>query len=772
MSINEGRNYFPSSMTENLVEKLLINRHNPNTLQVQQESAQVIGDNKVSTLNQAVQGGSNVMNLQVNGNIRTKEPVPKRNRVLTKYENKRRSTENQEALYNIRQADDRFIYGNYLDQQLTDKAKQKVFNKPSINFREQLKDVQTFDGFKSDSLKSVYGMNTYDLDFKDANESGVLRFNQDNIGALGISNNQNYNPLLLTSPENKYDQRYGPSIPDERLTFYTGERSFISKGERQLQAREMAISEYAKERRDLQQIANDAANKTPHNPRAGVAEFKRGFLNVQPSISESFIENQIGRHDVNENFVDRVNLTTDRGLDHMRDIQQSVINEDSPAIKEIKSNQFNQNVIRKIHSDNGDTKLFGTTSNRPTGLYAGLGNLYETFKNITTKDKLLKDIVQGSTQLRDRQSHTKDYKNNSVLTKDLQKMKFGLETEKYNSDVRYLDKRDYKNNSVLTKDLQQMKFGLETEKYNSDVRYLDKRDYKMESFGKKLLDMIKSSLGLGMNIQSKSEELDQRFDNTVKIGYSNPLFEDQQLRDRLKELETRYNNFDINNGKYIVIENGKHKDFSNNILSKSDVVEPMSLLETKDGTVVRTIVIKENDICKIMQLRKSGNYHEYITSSIPLEMLEGLLGHELETLSSTTNETDIRYNNLIGLNTHDHIAINIILEELPEKLKFESSRPLNIYQRDLLNTTIPKIGCITENKILSEQLNNLSRNDTVTQKQIISERSNDTKQETTQRMIQLQNLKEDRQQVSRDWQKQNFAKDNNPAKYTARFNDL
>ena len=317
-----------------------------------------------------------------------------------------------------------------------------------------------------------------------------------------------------------------------------------------------------------------------------------------------------------------------------------------------------------------------------------------------------------------------------------------------------------------------MKFGLETEKYNSDVRYLDKRDYKMESFGKKLLDMIKSSLGLGMNIQSKSEETDQRFDNTVKIGYSNPLFEDQQLRDRLKELETRYNNFDINNGKYIVIENGKHKDFSNNILSKSDVVEPMSLLETKDGTVVRTIVIKENDICKIMQLRKSGNYHEYITSSIPLEMLEGLLGHELETLSSTTNDKDIRYNNLIGLNTHDHIAINIILEELPEKLKFESSRPLNIYQRDLLNTTIPKIGCITENKILSEQLNNLSRNDTVTQKQIISERSNDTKQETTQRMIQLQNLKEDRQQVSRDWQKQNFAKDNNPAKYTARFNDL
>ena len=772
MSINEGRNYFPSSMTENLVEKLLINRHNPNTLQVQQESAQVIGDNKVSTLNQAVQGGSNVMNLQVNGNIRTKEPVPKRNRVLTKYENKRRSTENQEALYNIRQADDRFVYGNYLDQQLANKAKQKVFNKPSINFREQLKDVQTFDGFKSDSLKSVYGMNTYDLDFKDANESGVLRFNQDNIGALGISNNQNYNPLLLTSTENKYDQRYGQSIPDERLTFYTGERPFISKGERQLQAREMAISEYAKERRDLQQIANDAANKTPHNPRAGVAEFKRGFLNVQPSISESFVENQIGRHDVNENFVERVNLTTDRGLDHMRDIQQSVINEDSPAIKEIKSNQFNQNVIRKIHSDNGDTKLFGTSSNRPTGLYAGLGNLYETFKNITTKDKLLKDIVQGSTQLRDRQSHTKDYKNNSVLTKDLQQMKFGLETEKYNSDVRYLDKRDYKNNSVLIKDLQQMKFGLETDKYNSDVRYLDKRDYKTESFGKKLLDMIKSSLGLGMNIQSKSEEIDQRFDNTVKIGYSNPLFEDQQLRNRLKELETRYNNFDINNGKYIVIENGKHKDFSNNILSKSDVVEPMSLLETKDGTVVRTIVIKENDICKIMQLRKSGNYHEYITSSIPLEMLEGLLGHELETLSSITNEKDMRYNNLIGLNAHDHIAINIILEELPEKLKFESSRPLNIYQRDLLNTTIPKIGCIIENKILSEQLNNLSRNDTVTQKQIISERSNDTKQETTQRMIQLQNLKEDRQQVSRDWQKQNFAKDNNPAKYTARFNDL
>ena len=159
-------------------------------------------------------------------------------------------------------------------------------------------------------------MNTFDLDFKDANESGVLRFNQDNVGALGISNShassmcpkydteQNYNPLLLTSPLNKYDQRYKPGTPDERMNFYTGERAHISKGERQLQAREMATSEYVKEKIQLQQMANDAANKTPHNPRAGVAEFKRGFLNVQPQVSTEFSENQAGRHDVNENFVE------------------------------------------------------------------------------------------------------------------------------------------------------------------------------------------------------------------------------------------------------------------------------------------------------------------------------------------------------------------------------------------------------------------------------------------------------------------------------------
>lgn len=782
MNINDGRNYFPSSSTENLVERLLINRHNPGTLQVQQQSAEVIGDNKVSVLNQAVQGGVNVMNLQVNGPIRSKEPVPARNRVLTKYENKRRSSENQEALYNIRQADDRFIYGHYLDQQLADKAKQKVFNKPSINFREQVKETTLFEGFKTgfsaDSLKSMAGMTTFDLDFKDANESGVLRFNQDNIGALGISNTQaasmspgsNYNPLLLTSPLNKYDQRYAPGTPDERINFYTGERAYVSKGERQLQAREMATSEYAKERRALQQMANDAANKTPHNPRAGVAEFKRGFLNVQPYVTETFAEEQAGRHDVNENFVDRVNLTTDRGFDHMRDIQQAVELEDSPAIAEIKSDQFNQNVIRKIHSDNGDAKLFGTTGSKPVGLSTGLGGLYETFVNLYTKDALLKDVVQGTLSTKDRK--TKEYKNETFqthVTENLSANSFGLESTSETSDSRYLAKKNYKTNLSSYGDISKdkdisykFKESFETVKEMSDARADAKKDFKNQTLAQKIFSSIKSGLGL----ETTEDKEDFRYDNTVKVGYTRRVFEDQQLRDRLKELEVRNNDFDVKTGKYTVFENGRHKDFSSSSTLATEIIEPMSLLETSDGTVIRTVVVKENDVCKIIQVRKSGDFKEYVTGAMPTEMLEGILGHGLKTL----DDSNSRFNNLVGLNAHDHVAINIILEEMPEKLKLESTRPLNIYQRDLLDTTLPKIGCITETKVIVEQLNEDHRGDAISAKQITSGRTEHL--ETTQRIIQTQTLKEDRQQVSRDWQKQNFAKDTNPAKYTARFNDL
>lgn len=741
MNLNDGRYYFPSSSTENLVERLLINRHNPGTLQIQQQQAQVIGDNKVSVLNQAVQGGANIMNLQVNGPIREKEPVPARNRVLTKFENKRRDTEQQEALYNLRQADDRFIYGHYLDQQLADKAKQKVFNKPSINFREQVKDVHTFEGFKSDSLKEIAGMNTFDLDFKDANESGVLRFNQDNIGAGGIASisggmfggmggsvvRDSYNPLLLTSPQNKYDQRYAPAMPDERMTYYTGERAYISKGERQLQAREMATSEYAKERRALQQMANDAANKTPHNPRAGVAEFKRGFLNSQPFATESFTENQAGRHDVNENFVDRVNLTTDRGLDHMRDIQQAVELEDSPAIAEIKSDQFNQNVIRKVHTDNGDAKLFGSSTYRPTGYSTGLGGLYETFKNFATKDMLLKDIVQGSLSSKDRQTHTKAF---TSLAQQAQE--------------------------------QELDLGLQSDRALSDDRYSSKRDFK-ESFGKQLIQSIKSGLGL----ETKTSEEDVRYDTSLKVGYTKKVFEDKVLRERLRELAERKNEFDIKSGKYAVFENGRHKEFKNETVQSSDISEPMSLLETPDGTIIRTMVVKENDVCKIIQVRKSGDYKEYLSGTIPTEMLEGILGHELKVV----DDSKTRFN-LVGLNAHEHAAVNVVLEELPGMLKLESTRPINVYQRDLLDSTVPKIGCITEVKVLEQQLNEDRRGDTINQKQLASERIAPERLETTQRIIQTQQLKEIHSDVSRDWQKQNFAKDTNPAKFTARFNDI
>lgn len=805
MNINEGRNYFPSSNTENLVEKLLINRHNPGTLQVQQNAAYAIGDNKVSTLNQAVQGGVNIMNLQVNGPVRVKDPVPQRNRVLTKFENKRRDTENKEALYNIRQADDNFVYGNYLNQQLSDKAKQKVFNKPSITFREQMTNTQTFGEFQN--MASNIGMNTFDLDFKDADDSGVLRFNQDNIGSLGISKSlgvsnttassmspghpNNYNPLLLTSPENKYDQRYGPALPDERITFYTGERPYITKGERQLQARELATSEYVKERMNLQQIANDASNKTPHNPRAGVAEFKRGLLNVQPVATESFVGNKFDREGVNENFVDRVNLTTDGGLERMRDIQQQIEFEESPAIAEIKSKQFDKNVVRKIHSDNGDHKLFGNDS-RHAGVSIGLGGLYETFKSFVSKDKLLNDIAIDETKKRKQGN----YKNNIVSDGAIEEFELNIGTSKELDDLRYKLQKDYKGTNNYSRIENNPDYGLQTEKSLEDTRYKNKslyknklgsnkiehpnlqlglesvkdvedariktqKDYKQPSLAKRFIDSIKSGLGL----ETEKHEDDIRYETQTKIGYTEDVFEDMQLRERLQELEKRKNDFDINNGKYIVVNNGRIKDFKNDVGYSENVVEPMSLLTTDDGVIVRSLVVKENDVCKIIQVRQSGDFKDYAICTVPTEMLEGILGHELKIYDNNNS----RFNNVVGLNPHEHVAINIIIEEMPDKLKLESARPLSIYHRDILDSSIPKIGCITETKILQQQINNIKKENlridgNLSKRQQATERTNNE-----QRVIQTQTLKEnDMQQNSRDYQKFNLV---DPKNYTSRFNE-
>ena len=224
---------------EKLNEKLLLSHPRPNN------DLFVVGNVSQNALNQIVPN-SNVtfVNPQLNGPMRIPNIPTKQNRVLTKYENKRRSTETQEALYdwrnNVSLNNSTRVPANYYQNKLTETAKNKVRNKYMMeNYGTQFKE------FNTDACEKNISYDTNQLP-----QNGLF------TSKVNIST-PTYNPLLPISDSNKPNS-FETSFPDERMTHQGGDRTYTTKGDRLLNAHKIATSTQMKERNQLQIEANNA----------------------------------------------------------------------------------------------------------------------------------------------------------------------------------------------------------------------------------------------------------------------------------------------------------------------------------------------------------------------------------------------------------------------------------------------------------------------------------------------------------------------------------
>lgn len=268
-----------ASSTQDLLQRLIMNKADPiHNLSYNQEIS-AFGTVTPNAINQITPSAPMAMlNPQLNGNIRTPQIVQPRNVVMTKYDNKRKNTTDQIALYDWRNNtslnNEGKVPANYYQEKLTKSAKDKVRTKQMMDgYSTQYNEFST----EAITPKSVYDTTSlqktdanYVLNYSDLSERSI---GSNLFGSSFNVNSPSYNPLLPKSAMNKPTD--APSFADERITHGNSNRPYTSKGDRLLQARELATSEYIKERQQLQNEAQQAltgAVKAPRmaNPNIGI----------------------------------------------------------------------------------------------------------------------------------------------------------------------------------------------------------------------------------------------------------------------------------------------------------------------------------------------------------------------------------------------------------------------------------------------------------------------------------------------------------------------
>lgn len=246
----------------NLIQDLILSKSNPLHNFTMNETINAFGTVSSGAYNQITPNSPmSMINPQLSGPMNLPSVVPKRNTVMTKYDNKRRDTIDQIALFDWRNNTSlnnaTKVPANYYQEKLTEKAKDKVRTKQMMSgYSTQY--ANSYDEFSKELVEKKEGYNMSEISKKDGGY--ILDYSEANSVVT-----PSYNPLLPKSSSNKPIN--DPSYPDERMTHNFSDRPYTTKGDRQLQARELATSQMMKERRQLQAEAEQAMYGTIKAPR-------------------------------------------------------------------------------------------------------------------------------------------------------------------------------------------------------------------------------------------------------------------------------------------------------------------------------------------------------------------------------------------------------------------------------------------------------------------------------------------------------------------------
>lgn len=336
------------------LDRLIKARTNPITSMTMDASINAIGSVIPNAQYQITPNSPmSMLNPQINGPMNLPSIVNTKYNYPTKYNNKRRNTTDQIALYDWRNNtslnNSTKVPANYYQEQLAKKAKDKVITKQmAAGYSTQYANsqIKTFNEFSNDAIDKINNYNekynASELQMKDGNF--ILNYSN------GVEI-PSYNPLLPKSKQN-YPIN-DPSYPDERMTHYVGERPYTTKGDRQLQARELATSEKMKERRQLQAESEQALWGTPKaprkdNPNIGMG-IKTQFYDDDEIIADNKTKNKNEKikniKDIDGNYSEKIIENT---IQHNQKMNQDEIRE---SYKEFWEHQPNLNLYSGRSSD-------------------------------------------------------------------------------------------------------------------------------------------------------------------------------------------------------------------------------------------------------------------------------------------------------------------------------------------------------------------------------------------------------------------------------------
>lgn len=572
----------------------------------------------------------NVINPKTN-NITQLPYVNSRKTIPLNIKSKLSGSQCVEGLYNVRSNTSLNNSTRVPEQFYNDRIDEKRRNNALMTDTNQAMRIRwnnntTFNEYPDNNSSFSVKISSEDVD------SNSIRFSDLIQKPVNIKSVQ-YNPYILPSSQNKpYNSNYNKvSYPDERLTSYSGERSYMTEGDRILQSAALATSKSNIEKRELQNQAYNAFMKHASAPRMLGADISKGINTL--STKQQFGTYHNSAYDCDEltfNYDDVVESSNAIKGRHQPSLDNKVI-ESNEFINPNDTNYISETTVRETFNNEFDVGIDNKPKKYNENQRQQLNESYlkQLFNNILSSFNTL------VTRFRSTDS------NLNVQHLISAKLKHRLSEIMNDSDDIQLDSLNLDtilNDSVVQEQLSKIRAVIKNNVTNSRVNIDDVDEYVDSILFNNFITYINTITGNRSNIHNSIHN------RKYKNEYQTDINED-----------------------YINLET------------------PVSLISDDNGTLIRSTIIRDNDKYLILTRKEyNDDTIEYVFGQVELDELERILrkdisSNDVRLVNSLDSQLDFT-----NLEYEDYIKLLEYIEDSPYEF-IQTTVPIHQYQRDILD---------------------------------------------------------------------------------------
>lgn len=572
----------------------------------------------------------NVINPKTN-NITQLPYVNSRKTIPLNIKSKLSGSQCVEGLYNVRSNTSLNNSTRVPEQFYNDRIDEKRRNNALMTDTNQAMRIRwnnntTFNEYPDNNSSFSVKISSEDVD------SNSIRFSNLIQKPVNIKSVQ-YNPYVLPSSQNKpYNSNYNKvSYPDERLTSYSGERSYMTEGDRILQSAALATSKSNIEKRELQNQAYNAFMKHASAPRMLGADISKGINTL--STKQQFGTYHNSAYDCDElafNYDDVVESSNAIKGRHQPNLDNKVI-ESNEFINPNDTNYISETTVRETFNNEFDVGIDNKPKKYNENQRQQLNESYlkQLFNNILSSFNTL------VTRFRSTDS------NLNIQHLISTKLKHRLSEIMNDSDDIQLDSLNLDtilNDSVVQEQLSKIRAVIKNNVTNSRVNIDDVDEYVDSILFNNFITYINTITGNRSNIHNSIHN------RKYKNEYQTDINED-----------------------YINLET------------------PVSLISDDNGTLIRSTIIRDNDKYLILTRKEyNDDTIEYVFGQVELDELERILrkdisSNDVRLVNSLDSQLDFT-----NLEYEDYIKLLEYIEDSPYEF-IQTTVPIHQYQRDILD---------------------------------------------------------------------------------------